>query len=144
MEMTINVEGVGDVQKSIGAFDMDKRRDAGKIVRKTTNKIGRTARSLVPVSPANRKKSSGSPGDLKDSIRAKFYHGDLVSVTIPRYPKGAHRYIIENGTKSRRNKAGANRGRVSAKPFMKPAKDQQIGTFNAQMASLWEKDTTTI
>lgn len=144
MDMTFDVEGVGDVVRKIGTFDMDKRRAAGKIVRRTTSKVGKQARSLVPVSPANRKKSSGTPGDLKNSIRSRYYHGDLVSVTIPMYPKGAHRYIIEHGTKTRRNNAGANRGKVRAKPFMQPAKDAQIGPFNLEMTKLWENDTTTI
>lgn len=144
MQIKFQVDGVGEVVRKIGMYDMEKRRDAGKIVRKTTTRVGKEARSLVPESPANRKKKTGSPGDLKKSISAKYYHGDLISVTIPRYPKGAHRYIIEHGTKNRVNKKGQNRGRIEAKPFMAPAKRSQIPYFNAEMKKLWEIDETII
>lgn len=144
MKISFEVDGVGKVVRNINAFDMEKKSAAGKIVRKTTSKVGRSARGAVPVSPNSRKKTHGSPGDLKSSIRAKYYHSDLVSVTIPRYPKGAHRYIIEHGTTMRTNRKGQNRGRVTAKPFMKPSKEEHVPFFNAEMRKIWEGKETII
>lgn len=140
MYVKFEVEGVGQVVKDIGLYEMDKKKQAIAVVRKVTGAVGRTARGLVPVSPADRKKTHGSPGDLKSSIRAKYYHNGLVSVTIPYMPKGAHRNIIEKGTIVRANKRGANRGQITGKPFMMPARDAHTGTFNREMAKIWESE----
>lgn len=144
MKITFEVDGVGKVVKDIGAFDMKKRQDASVIVKKTTGKVGRTARELVPVSPAGRVGKYTQSGDTKASIRAKYYHGNLVSVTIPRLPKGWARNFIEGGTAQRRNKKGQNRGRMKPQPFMGPAKANHTAFFNSEMKKLWEGDETVI
>ena len=144
MKITFEVEGVGQVVKDIGIFDMERRSAAGKVVRKTTGKIGRVARSLASVAPAGQVMRYSKPGDLKSSIRSKYYHGDLVSVTIPRLPKGWTRNFIEKGTVQRTNKKGQNRGRIKPKPFMKPAREGQEAFFNKEMKKIWEDDETVI
>lgn len=138
------VEGLDKTISNIKMFDMEKRIQAKKIVRTTTLAIGRKARRDVPVSPASRKKSAGKPGDLKKSITTKFYHGDLVGVVYPKIPKGAHRSIVTKGTKIRYTKSGAHRGRVLPQPFMQPAKDTQISSFNSQMKKIWEDEETIV
>lgn len=140
MFVTFEVDGVGKTTKNIGMFEMGKKEAARAVVRKTTMAVGKTARALVPVSPADRKKTHGSPGDLKASIRARYYHDGLVSVTIPYMPKGSHRNIIEKGTIQRSNKKGANRGKVTGKPFMMPAKAAHMSAFNSGMAKIWNED----
>lgn len=143
--INFEIEGVGETVRNLSAFDMEKKQKAIKIVRKHTNAVRRNAKKTVPVSPANRKKSAGAPGDLKKSIRAKYFFGGLGSMVMPAKPKGSHRAIVEYGTQNRRNiSTGANRGRVSPHPFMEPSKRSSEGEYNSEMKKLFEDDETVI
>lgn len=144
LNVQFTIEGVDKTVSNLNIYDMEKKKEAQKIVRSVTNKVARKARADVPVSPASRKKSAGQPGDLKKSITTKYYHGDLVSTIYPKIPKGAHRSIVTKGTKQRFTKSGKNRGRVKPQPFMQPAKDSQVGDFNSRMKKIWEDEVTEI
>lgn len=141
-DIKVTVTGEKETTYKLNMFNMEKKAEAMKVVRKAALGVGREARKNVPVS--SRKKSTGSPGDLKKSIRTKFYYDNLGAMIIPYKPKGSHRAIIEHGTKMRRNKKGQNRGSITPKPFMVPAKKSQESSFNAGMIKIFEKGKTTI
>ncbi|PEN61617.1 hypothetical protein [Bacillus wiedmannii] len=142
--IVMRIEGERETLGNLNMFDMKKKKDAMAVVRKHTNGVRREAKKRVPVSPANRKKSAGAPGDLKSSIRAKYYFQGLGSMIMPAKPKGSHRAIVEKGTGRRRTKKGANRGSVTAQPFMSPAKRSQEASYNSAMKQIFEGDETII
>lgn len=142
--MIFQVEGVGEVVKEIGLFDMEKRRKAGEVVRKTTRRVGKVSRSMAPVAPPGHVGKYDKSGDLKASIRARYYHGDLISVTIPRLPKGWTRNFMEKGTVKRTTKKGLNRGKITPRPFMGPARTQSQPYFNTEMRKVWMDGDTVI
>jgi HK97 gp10 family phage protein len=140
--VVVSVEGERQTVKNIGLFDMKKKQAARSIVKKSAARVKKKARADVSVSPASRKKSSGSPGDLKKSIRTKYYYEGLGAMVMPAKPKGSHRHLVEYGTKKRTSRRG-NRGKMKANPFMGPAKQSEEGSYNRQMKSLFEgKDET--
>lgn len=47
--------------------------------------------------------------------------------------KGHHGHLIEYGTSIRRNKKGANRGRIKADPFMEPSWDSTKGLVQSRV-----------
>ncbi|MEV2699506.1 hypothetical protein ABND62_21730, partial [Paenibacillus larvae] len=89
-----------------------------------------------------RKKSKGKPGDLKRSIRPKYMEGGLSATVVPRKPKGAHRHLVEYGTRQRRNKKGANRGKMPKKPFMSIAERHAEGRYNKELERIFGRDET--
>lgn len=80
------------------------------------------AKSLAPEGPTGR--TVDSIGTVKPNIKRADELG--VVLTGPRRGRyGGHAaHLIEYGTKNRKNKRGANRGMMRAKPFMKPAYEQ--------------------
>jgi hypothetical protein len=80
------------------------------------------AKSLAPEGPSGR--TVDSIGTVKPNIKRADELG--VVLTGPRRGRyGGHAaHLIEYGTKNRKNKRGANRGMMRAKPFMKPAYEQ--------------------
>ncbi|PED63974.1 HK97 gp10 family phage protein [Priestia megaterium] len=132
-EVVIRIEGTEQTIANINMYDMKKKRQMLTVVRTTANAVRKEARSTVPVWPSDRKLSSGHPGDLKSSIRAKYYFQGLGAMVLPFKPKGSHRHLVEYGTRQRRTRSGANRGSMKAEPFMQPAKSSQEGSYNAQM-----------
>lgn len=142
--LIVKIEGEQETIANLNMFDMKKKKQAQTVVRKHTNAVRRQAKGRVPVSPSNRVKSSGAPGDLKGSIRAKYFFQGLGSMVMPAKPKGSHRAIVEYGTGQRSTRSGANRGRESAQPFMQPAKSSQEGSYNAAMKQIFEDEETII
>lgn len=140
----MNIEGERETLGNLNMFDMKKKKAANTVVRKHTNGVRREAKKRVAVSPANRKKSAGAPGDLKSSIRAKYFFDGLGSMIMPAKPKGSHRAIVEKGTRKRRTGKGANRGSVTAQPFMGPAKRSQEASYNSAMQQIFEGGETII
>lgn len=76
----------------------------------------------------------GPTGNLVDSlgvIRARGKRSELGLVFAgPRRVgrnRGHHGHLVEYGTKARKNKSGANRGKMTADPFMEPAWNQSKG-----------------
>lgn len=79
---------------------------------------------------AHRLAPVGETGNLAESIGAVRSKGELGAVEVgPRRRggfKGFAGHLVEFGTKDRRTKSGANRGKMTADPFMEPAFDQTI------------------
>lgn len=138
--ISITVEGREETVAKIGLFDMELRRDLIKLVQSTNRAVGRSARGGAPVS--NTPKSRGKNGDLKASIRAKTFDKGLSSTVVPRRPRGAHRHLVEYGTKSRRTRSGANRGRMPANPFMNRAQKSNEDKYNQNVRGIVERDKT--
>jgi HK97 gp10 family phage protein len=75
----------------------------------------------------------GPTGNLVDSIGAvkiPFKRAEVVGEVIVgprrRSPyRGFHGHMVEFGTRQRTNKSGANRGRMTARPFARPAFRQE-------------------
>lgn len=142
--ITIRVEGQQDTIRRINIFDQQKKDKAAEVVKKHAAAVRKSAKKSVPVSPSSRKKSAGSPGDLKKSIRAKYYFDGLGAMVLPNKPKGTHRHLVEYGTGNRRWKNGKSTGKMSPQPFMEPAKRAQEAKYNREMEQIWENGDTTV
>lgn len=63
--------------------------------------------------------------------------GTMIEVFVGAGKGGAQAHLIEFGTGPRRTKTGANRGQISARPFMRPAweshKHQVLQDFGVQL-----------
>jgi len=138
--VVIRIEGQEETIRNVSSFDVQKTDQLRKIVREFGRKIGSAARKEVPVSPPTRKKTHGSPGDLKKSIKAKYYYQNLGAMVGPMKPKGAHRGIIEYGTKERTTKNGHKTGKISPHPFMEPARKQYENTYNQKIKEVFDED----
>ena len=138
----IQVLGVPETVRKIGLFEMERKQAAIVLVKKTATSIQKEGKSLAPSSPAGRKKSKGKPGDLKRSIRPKYMEGGLSATVVPRKPKGAHRHLVEYGTRQRKNKKGANRGKMPKKPFMSIAERHAEGRYNKELERIFSRDET--
>lgn len=146
MRIFTSLDGVEGTVAKMKSWDLEKRAKLKTIVKKTATAVRAEARNKVPVSPANRLKTKrkdgtrSQPGDLKASISAKYRLEGLGAMVLPLRPKGNHRYIVEEGTKQRFNKKGQNRGSVSPQPFMEPAKESQLSSYNAAMIELFKNE----
>lgn len=141
-QVIVKIEGEEKTVRELSMFDMKKKKGAMIIVKKYAARVKKRARTLVPVSPSDRKKSHGSAGDLKSSIQTKYYYEGMGAMILPAKPKGSHRHLVEYGTKTRTTKKGANRGKAPAQPFMRPAKAAQETAYNAEMKRLFDEDKT--
>ena len=139
-----SIQGEAETVRKISAFDMKKQKEARVVVKKHATAVRKNARNIVPVSPSSRKKSSGKAGDLKSSIRTKYYFDGLGAMVIPNKPKGSHRHLVEYGTKDRHKKNGKFVGRNKPQPFMKPAKAAQESSYNREMKGVFEGDDTIV
>ena len=75
-------------------------------------------------------KNSGSAIEVglkmaKNKLKGEIEIADGVSVKFSKRNAGWRWHFTEFGTKVRTNKAGANRGKVVAHPFLRPAFDRQ-------------------
>ncbi|AQT85692.1 phage protein, HK97 gp10 family [Paenibacillus larvae subsp. larvae] len=138
----IQVLGIPEKVRKIGLFEMERKQAAIVLVKKTATGIQKEGKSLAPASPTGRKKSKGKPGDLKRSIRPKYMEGGLSATVVPRKPKGAHRHLVEYGTRQRKNKKGANRGKMPKKPFMSIAERHAEGRYNKELERIFNCDET--
>lgn len=141
-DVIFKIEGDKETIRAINAFDMKKQSAARDVIKKHATAVRKVAKSTVPVSPSNRPKTSGKPGDLKSSIRTKYYFEGLGALVFPAIPKGSHRHLVENGTKARYQKNGRYTGRNSPQPFMKPAKSSQESSYNRAMKGVFDGDDT--
>lgn len=141
MNISFEVEGEQVTISNVQKFDTEKKALIKALVKVTAANVWKDARARVPVSPADRKKKKGNPGDLKASITRKTYFEGLGAMVLPANPKGAIRGIVEAGTSPRFTKKGAYRGSVSPQPFMEPAKQAQEPVYNAALAAMFKSDT---
>lgn len=139
-KITIEIEGQGETVKKIGLFDAKTKRAFMQLVRETAQKTSRLAKRNAPVS--KKPKSKGRPGDLRRSIRAKYFDDGLSATVVPRRPKGAHRHLVEYGTKTRYTKKGWHRGKMPDKPFMKPTEEAIIPEYQKKAKRIVDRDET--
>ncbi|MFC0559682.1 hypothetical protein [Halalkalibacter alkalisediminis] len=138
--ITVVVEGQAETVRNIGIFDMELKRDFTGLVKTTSQTVSKTGKANAPVSKVP--KSKGRNGDLKASIRPKYFDNGLSSTVVPRKPRGAHRHLVEYGTKPRRNKRGANRGKMPANPFMSSAESASESNYNNEARRIVDRDKT--
>lgn len=138
--ITVDIEGVGQTVKAIGLFDMDTRSELINIVRNTAKTIQKDAKRRAPV--AKTPVSRGKKGDLRRSIRPKYFDKGLSATVVPRKPKGSHRHLVEYGTQDRKTKSGANRGKMPKIPFMGPAESSADNVYNQEIRRLIGRDKT--
>lgn len=137
-QVTVTIEGVGQTLKAINMFDMKKKQELIEVVKNTAKTIQKSAKLNAPVSKVT--KSRGKNGDLKRSIRPKYFDGGLSATVVPRKPKGSHRHLVEYGTKTRSTKSGANRGKMPKQPFMGPAESSADAVYNQTIRKLVDRD----
>lgn len=136
----IEVEGVEQVIKKIGLFEIEKRQKIKTQVRLTSKKIASTAKKEV-----NRHSKSK---DTKKSIKTKILNDGLSATVKPRLPQGYKAHWIEYGTVDRKNKGrtgkykGRKTGKVKADPFMKPAEMAHKKEFEDRIKKVCDKDVT--
>lgn len=134
----VTVEGTGATVRAIGMYDMKMKQQILELVRETAKDVQKEGKARAPVS--KRPKSRGKPGDLKRSIRPKYFDGGFSATVVPRKPKGAHRHLVEYGTQKRATRAGANRGKMPAKPFMSPAEDSADRPYNTKLERIVNRE----
>lgn len=120
-------EGLPELQKriaevlnrgTVAGFELKKVWMRGAVI------IRDEAKRLAPViqdPPANLKPWQ-RPGSLRDAIYAAYGKETSPNVIIGvNYRKAPQAHWMEFGTEDRHTKAGANRGSVSPRPYMRPA-----------------------
>lgn len=151
VSITVNVGGVDETVVKIGMYEMEKKKQAINIIRRTTLDTKKIMKIEAHESPSNRKKSHGQPGDLRNSISHKYHEQGLIGVIYPKLSQGTHRAINEHGTVQRFTKKGYNRGvwgsRIGAKGgthFMHKARLSQDTVYNAKMKAAFITDKTEV
>lgn len=138
--ITVKVEGAGQTVRAINMFDMQLKKEMAETIKSTAKTIQKNAKARAPV--AKTPVSRGKPGDLKRSIRPKYFDQGLSATVVPRKPKGAHRHLVEYGTGQRSTRSGANRGKMPAMPFMGPAESSADAAYNSEIRRLLDRDET--
>lgn len=125
MSTKVQITGVAELFNRLDRLPIELR---GSAMQKGLTNVGdqivRRARELAPFGGPRTGDKAGKK-HLKDTIGRKVItyasmkFTGLVLVAGPQYPAGAHGHIIEGG----RGAAGWHEGRVSGKPFMRPAFD---------------------
>ncbi|MEX3713651.1 HK97 gp10 family phage protein [Cytobacillus horneckiae] len=133
MFVTVDIDGIGPTVVRIDRFSEDIKKELKKITRQTTNRTRKDMKAEAPVGPT---------GNLKASVRAKYFEGGLSSTVVPRKPKGSHRHIVSYGTQRRRTKSGANRGVMPANPAMANVERNHEAFYQNKVKELIERDVT--
>jgi hypothetical protein len=101
-------------------------------------------KAVVPLeNEIHRRAPVGLTGNLADSIgtvKAEGLGGVATGPIIGNGRKGFSGHLNEYGTKSRRTRRGANRGRQPAKPFERPAWEAKEGQVEQGIATILTKD----
>lgn len=142
MAQYVTIHGEAETIRKIKAFDMERKKMAADAIKKNAKAVKSKAKSIVPVSPSNRRKTKGAPGDLKRSIGYRTKNQGMTAIVSPNKKKGPHRAIVEYGTGQRRTKSGRNTGRMSAQPFMAPAERAQEAAFKNELKRIFNEDQT--
>ncbi|MEB1809029.1 MAG: HK97 gp10 family phage protein [Bacillaceae bacterium] len=137
MDINVELKNVEQTIKKMAMYSAEKEKEIDKVTKKYAKEVAKRAKANAPVGPT---------GNLKASIRPKYFRRLGPSATVfPRGSKGAHRHLVEYGTGSRRNKGNkrtGNRGRMPAKPFMKPAHESVVGQYLSDMRGVVDKVDT--
>ncbi|SFG10616.1 HK97 gp10 family phage protein [Sporolactobacillus nakayamae] len=138
----VSIDGVEVTLKAIKLFDMDTKAKLIDIVKASAVNLQKNAMAKAPIAKTTITKGKGKRGDLRKSIRPKYFDGGLSATVVPRKPKGSHRHLVEYGTVSRRTKKGANRGAMPRMPFMGPAEREEDAAYNAKVKGVVDRDET--
>lgn len=132
-DIEFEIEGIEETIRLLANASYEKRVAFESIVRKSARRVTTKAKSNAPVGPT---------GNLKGSIKAKYFFKDGPAATVfPRGKGGAHRHLIEYGTGARyQKKNGKFVGSVKAKPFMKPAHEAEAPIFLAEIKKVVDED----
>ena len=112
MKVTLKLEGTQELDRALGRLAAD--------VRETLMKEAMLSAGEIIKEEAERRaprRTGRLAGDMVAEVGAK--HKPSVRVGIGKL--GWYGRYIESGTAERKTKSGANRGAVSAQPFLKPA-----------------------
>ena len=138
MSMTFKVENVAKTIAGINSFDEATRKKFDALSKETAMDVRKKAKAAAPVG-----KTSKNPGSLKRSIGYKKVNKgatNLAYTVTPRAAKGGwHKAIVMNGTGQRRNKHGANRGRMPANDFQAQAEQAAQGAFDRKIKKIIEE-----
>lgn len=129
----IRVEGLQNTLIHINNYSENQKKEIKKVVRQTTNRTRRDMKAVAPVGPT---------GNLKASVRAKYFEGGLASTVVPRRPKGSHRHIVAYGTRQRRTRKGANRGIMPANPVMANVERNHEAFYQAEIRRIIARNET--
>ncbi|SHK48929.1 HK97-gp10 family putative phage morphogenesis protein [Paramaledivibacter caminithermalis] len=110
----IELENVERTIREIGLFQIEKRENVKKIIKKTAKRVVKEAKARVPV----------DTGETKKSIKAKYLEGGLMATVKPRLPGGWKAHFHEYGTVKMR-----------ARPFMGPAEEVSRNDYLQEMRS---------
>lgn len=134
MSMTYKVENVAKTLAGINSFDEETRKKFDALSKETAMDVRKKAKAAAPV---------GKTGNLKRSIGYKKVNKgatNLAYTVTPRAAKGGwHKAIVMNGTGQRRNKKGANRGRMPANDFQAQAEQAAQGAFDRKIKKIIEE-----
>ena len=112
MKVTLKLEGTKELDKALSRLASDARETIMKeAILAAGEPIRQEAESRAP------RRTGRLAGDMVAEVGAK--HKPSVRVGIGKL--GWYGRFIESGTGQRKTKNSANRGAVSAKPFLKPA-----------------------
>lgn len=129
------VQGVEETIKALSKASVQKQKEFETVVKKSTQRVNRYAKANL----ASHRKT----GNLRSSIKAKYFWKDGPASTVfPRGRKGAHRHLVEYGTRSRQKKNGKSTGTMKEYPFMKPAHEKEEPRFIAEVKKVIDEDVT--
>jgi hypothetical protein len=101
MSGSIKMSGLTELQKFISEADEDIRTEATTIVHEATEQTAREWRRRMP---------RGETGNLQAGLTTKYpAANEIVGVTLSSAP---HSHLVEFGTKNRKTKSGADRGKM--------------------------------
>lgn len=131
--INITVENVSKVMVKMAKYNLEVEREFTEVVKKNAKEVQKKAKERVPI---------GKTKNLRQSIKPKYFKkGHAPSATVfPRGKKGSARHLIEYGTRTRRHRSGKSVGRVTARPFMKPAQDSSVNGFLLDVRKVINKD----
>lgn len=121
MSVKISISGISEIDKALMMMP--------KVLTHQVLGNAHAAAAKPLISKAQLAAPEGPTGNLVDSIGAIKTPikkaGSIGEVTVgprrTRRHRGHHGHLVEFGTRARKNKRGANRGIMPAKPFMRPS-----------------------
>ena len=123
-----------NVGKLIGVNSIDKIADKIKVALldgRVREILKQETQVIVNNAKANSLSVSSSVSNSIQHIERGNY--PLHVLIAPKYPEGNLAHLFEYGTELRSNANGKNRGRIIAKPFMRPAIDNNIASVKLKI-----------
>ena len=129
--MKIRIEGVNETVDRLWKYRDDFFVAAKKITKKAAQMVVKQGRVRAPQGPT---------GNLKASIRAKYFWKDGPAATVmPRAKKAPHRHLAQYGTVRRQTAKGKGTGIMPSNRFMDGADNGAKTYFVAAMKAEVDK-----